>query len=58
MPKLCEQLIWLNDLHEQRGINTDDDKKMIVFIRRQLMALDLLKERVDDLQIMMSGEGE
>ena len=57
MPKLCEQLTWLNDLHEQRGINTDEDKRYIAFIRRKLMALDQMKEKVDDLQKMISGNG-
>ena len=57
MPKLCEQLTWLNDLREQRGINTDEDKRYIAFIRRKLMALDQMKEKVDDLQKMISGNG-
>lgn len=56
MPKLCEQLSWLNDLAE-RGIDTDKDRKLIMFIRRKLIAIDRAKEKVDELQNMMAEEG-
>ena len=57
MPKLCEQLTWLNELKD-RGLNTPEDERYISAIRRILIAAEQIRDRLASLIEKISGEGE
>ena len=57
MPKLCEQLTWLNELKD-RGLNTLEDERYISAIKRILIAAEQMRDRLVSLIEKLSGEGE
>ena len=57
MPKLCEQLTWLNELKD-RAMNTQEDERYITAIRRILIAAEQMRDRLVSLIEKISGEGE